>query len=94
MAFKSKGKKNRGSQHATVKNLMEKTKMQRCLWIRQEPTPLLSEVIDKFPHLSTSRWVSFIKFQGNKLTLFSSFDESLGQLPHVRIVFLQWWKTG
>lgn len=43
---------------------MEKTKVRRHQWIRSEH-PLVSEVIKTFPHLASSRWVSimYIDFQ-------------------------------
>lgn len=50
-----KGKK--AANHSIIKNLMEKTKLRRHQWIRQD-RPLILEILDKFPYLSTSRWVS------------------------------------
>ena len=57
--FKNKNGK-KGSSHSIIKNLMEKTKFQRHKWIRQDK-PMILEVLDKFPYLSTSRWVSLHK---------------------------------
>lgn len=50
-----KGKKS--TNHSIIKNLMEKTKLRRHEWIRKD-RPLILEILDKFPYLSTSRWVS------------------------------------
>ena len=50
-----KGKKS--TNHSIIKNEMEKTKLRRHQWIRQD-RPLILEILDKFPYLSTSRWVS------------------------------------
>ena len=50
-----KGEKS--TNHSIIKNLMEKTKLRRYQWIRQD-RPLILEILDKFPYLSTSRWVS------------------------------------
>lgn len=52
--------KSKGSQHAKVKELLEKTKIRRYKWIRQSPQPLLSEITAKFPHLQKNKWVSSI----------------------------------
>ena len=60
-AFRSKGKGKKGSQHGIVKQLMEKTKIKRQRWIREE-RPLILEVVEKFPHLTSSRWVSVFHF--------------------------------
>ena len=56
--FKAKGKKGKGSNHGRVKELMDKTKPRRFNWIRQDPQPMISEVVEKFPHLKSSKWVS------------------------------------
>ena len=53
-----KGGKNKGK-HSTIKNLMEKTRKLRCQWIK-EKHPLISEVLEKFPCLASSKWVSFL----------------------------------
>lgn len=57
--FKSKGKGKKGNGHGFVKNLMAKTRVRRRQWINSD-RPLISDVLEKFPYLSTSRWVSFI----------------------------------
>lgn len=48
--------KKKVSNHKVVKDLMEKTKKQRHQWICQE-RPMITEVLEKFPVLRTSRWV-------------------------------------
>ena len=54
--YKSKrGKKT--TDHSLIKNLVEKMKLRRHQWIHQD-RPLILEILDKFPYLSTSRWVS------------------------------------
>ena len=53
-----KGGKGKGK-HSTIKNLMEKTRKLQYKWIREEH-PLISEVIEKFPTLSSSKWVNFL----------------------------------
>ena len=45
----------KGNKHSIVKQLMEKTKMKRHQWI-QTKNPLVSEITQKFPHLTSSRW--------------------------------------
>ena len=55
--YSNRGKGKKGSQHSVVKHLMEKTKIRRHQWIPEE-RPLVSEVVEKFPHLTSSRWVS------------------------------------
>ena len=52
---RKKGKKT--TSHSYIKNLMDKTKLRRHQWIRQD-RPLILEILDKFPYLSTSRWVN------------------------------------
>lgn len=49
-------KNKKGSNHKVVKELMEKTKKNRHKWIRED-RPMITEVVDKFPVLRTSRWV-------------------------------------
>ena len=52
-----RNKKNKkGSNHKVIKELMEKTKKKRHQWIRQD-RPMITEVLDRFPLLRTSRWV-------------------------------------
>lgn len=41
---------------------MEKTQVYRQLWIQNE-RPLVSEIIEQFPHLQSSKWVSNYYFQ-------------------------------
>lgn len=50
-----KGKKDRN--HSTVKQLMDTTLIRRRKWIMQE-RPLISEVLQKFSPLTTSKGVS------------------------------------
>ena len=57
--YRNKGKGKKGSKQSTVKQLMEKTRGRRQQWIRSDH-PLVSEVITKFPHLASSRWVSIM----------------------------------
>ena len=38
---------------------MDLTKLRRHQWIREE-SPLVFEVVDKFPYLATTKWVSMI----------------------------------
>ena len=54
--FKNKGKGKKGSL-SYVKDLMMKTRFRRHQWISNE-RPMISEVVEKFPYLSRSRWVS------------------------------------
>ena len=49
-------KKKKGDNHKLIKELMEKTKKNRHQWIREDQ-PMITEVLDKFPVLRTSRWV-------------------------------------
>ena len=49
-------KKHKKGNHQVVKELMEKTKKKRHEWIRED-RPLITEILDKFPVLRTSRWV-------------------------------------
>jgi len=49
-----KGKK--GYKYSKIKNLMEKTMIQRSMWIFNDK-PLVSEVIEKFPFLTSFKWV-------------------------------------
>jgi len=56
--FKAKGKKSKSSNHGRIKELMDKTKLRRYSWIREDPQPLVSEVVEKFPHLKSSKWVT------------------------------------
>ena len=46
----------KGGNPSEVKRLMKITKAKRCQWIRDE-CPLISMIIEKFPHLSASYWV-------------------------------------
>ena len=46
----------KGGSYAELKRLMEATKTKRRYWIRNSE-PMLSEVIENFPVLSSSRWV-------------------------------------
>lgn len=64
--FKNKGKGKKGKGHGFVKNLMIKTRFRRHQWINND-RPLISEVLQKFPHLSTSRWVSLFIPGDNEL---------------------------
>lgn len=50
-------KNKKGSSHKVIKDLMEKTKQRRHQWIRRD-RPMITEVLEKFPVLRTSRWVS------------------------------------
>ena len=50
-------KSKRERNHATIKHLMEATKQHRRKWIMEE-RPLMSEVLDKFPFLASSKQVS------------------------------------
>ena len=56
---RKKGKKT--TSHSYIKNSMDKTKLRRHQWIRQDK-PLILEILDKFPYLSTSRWVNLQDF--------------------------------
>ncbi len=47
----------RGRNHATIKHLMETTQQRRRKWIMEE-SPHVSEVLDKFPFLTSSKNVS------------------------------------
>ena len=51
------GKKGKG--HGNIKSLMEITKVRRHQWIHNNQ-PLVSEVLEKFPHLKTNKWVLII----------------------------------
>ena len=53
------GSPKKGGNHKEVKRLMELTKLRRHQWIR-EKSPLVFEVVDKFPYLATTKWVSVI----------------------------------
>jgi len=55
--IKQQGKKGKG--HGNIKRLMEITKVRRHQWIHNNQ-PLISEVLEKFPHLSTNKWVLII----------------------------------
>lgn len=55
--YNNKKKNKKGSNHKIIKDLMEKTKKRRHQWIRQD-RPMVTEVLNKFPVLRTSRWVS------------------------------------
>ena len=46
-----------GKNHATLKQLMDKTQKRRVQWIREE-RPLVSEIVATFPCLKTSKGVS------------------------------------
>ena len=46
-----------GKNHATIKQLMDKTQKKRMQWIR-DARPLVSDVVDAFPCLKTSKGVS------------------------------------
>lgn len=50
------GSHKRGGNNSEVKRLMEITRLKRHQWIREE-NPLIADVVQKFPHLSSSRWV-------------------------------------
>lgn len=39
---------------------MELTRKRRSEWIKQDPSPPLPEILDKFPHLQRSRWVIYV----------------------------------
>ena len=54
--LKELGKQRKGRDHKELKRLMESTKLRHHSWIRKD-CPLIQEVIDKFPCLSSSRWV-------------------------------------
>ena len=52
-----KGEKNKSTgKHSRIKHIMKITRKKRCQWI-QESSPLITEVIEKFPSLAFSRWV-------------------------------------
>ena len=55
--YNNRKKNKKGSNQKVIKDLMEKTKVKRHQWIRQD-RPMITEVLDKFPVLRTSRWVS------------------------------------
>ena len=83
---KNRGKKSKGSQHAKVKELMEKTKIRRYKWIRLSPQPLVSEITAKFPHLRQNKWVSnTLKLTVTLSTLYFSSDGNLRLLHYVNL---------
>lgn len=47
----------KGGSYGEVRRLMEKTKLRRRQWIKNEE-PLVSEVVQKFPCLASMRYVS------------------------------------
>ena len=49
-----------GKNHATLKQLMDKTQKRRVQWIRED-RPLLSEIVATFPCLKTSKGVYILK---------------------------------
>lgn len=51
---KKLGKKGKG--HGHIKRLMEITRVRRYQWIHIEQ-PLISDILNKFPYLSTHKWV-------------------------------------
>ena len=55
--LQQQGRKGKG--HGNIKRLLEITKIRRYQWIQNEQ-PLISEVLEKFPHLSTNKWVLII----------------------------------
>ena len=55
--LKAYGPPKKGNNHKDVKRLMELTKLRRQQWIRDEK-PLVFEVVDRFPYLATTKWVS------------------------------------
>ena len=57
--FKSKQKGKKGYGYGFVKELMVKTRFRRHQWISND-RPLISEVLEKLPYLSSSRWVSYL----------------------------------
>ena len=57
--FKSKQKGKKGNGYGFVKELMVKTRFRRHQWISND-RPLISEVLEKFLYLSSSRWVSYL----------------------------------
>ena len=58
--LRTHGPPKKGGNHKEVKRLMELTKLRRHKWIREE-SPLVFEVVNKFPYLATSKWVSIYK---------------------------------
>ena len=59
--YRSKGKNRKGKGHGYVKNLMEITRIRRHQWI-QSGRPLISDILEKFPHLSISKWVGLVEY--------------------------------
>lgn len=93
--FKNSGKTSKGSQHAKVKDLMEKTKIRRYKWIRLSPQPLVSEITAKFPHLRQNKWVSnTFKLTVTLSTIYFSSDGNLSLLHYVNMISLPSEKGG
>lgn len=51
------GKHKKGVDRKELKHLMEVTKLRHHNWIRRD-RPLIQEILEKFPCLATSKWVS------------------------------------
>ena len=51
------GKHKKGVDRKELKHLMEVTKLRRHNWIRKD-RPLIQEILEKFPCLANSKWVS------------------------------------
>lgn len=62
--FKNKSKGKKGKGFGFVKELMTKTRFRRHQWVSSD-RPLISEVLEKFPYLSSSRWVSYITIKSS-----------------------------
>ena len=52
--LKAECKKNKGKNHATIKELMQVTEQRRRKWIEEE-SPLVVEILSKYPSLTSTR---------------------------------------
>lgn len=57
--LKAECKKNKGKNHATIKELMQVTEQRRRKWIEEE-SPLVVEILSKYPSLTSTKVVSGI----------------------------------